>query len=182
MNDMQISLTKTSQHVFNLLLVSCLHTSVWAQDNALPDHRHTPGAADPRVTQENIHSTVCVKGYTDQVRPDKQYTNRMKRDQLREFGYKDRNPKNYEQDHLVPLNIGGNPTDPKNLWPQPRWGDWSADKKDDLEFVIYKMVCHGELSLQQAQSKIASDWIQAYKELVPSNSHYLPKRRRANFN
>ena len=150
----------------------------FAQSNALPDRRYTPGAIDQRVTQDNIHNTVCIKGYTDQVRPDKQYTNRLKRQQLRQFAYADQNPKNYEQDHLIPLNIGGNPTDTRNLWPQPRVGEWSADKKDDLEFVIYKMVCHGEISLQQAQSMMATDWIQAYKELVPSHQHYLPKRRR----
>ena len=175
---MRIKYLSTARQVFVAAWISFLSLQVPAQFNALPDHRYTPGAIDARVTQENIHATVCTKGYTDQVRPDKQYTNRLKREQLRQYGYLDLNPKNYEQDHLIPLNIGGNPSDPKNLWPQPRFGEWSADKKDDLEFVIYKMVCNGEISLHQAQSKMAADWIQTYKELVPSNTHYLTKRRR----
>lgn len=33
----------------------------------LPNPRMTPGAIDPSVTQENIHKTVCVKGYTKTV-------------------------------------------------------------------------------------------------------------------
>jgi hypothetical protein len=28
------------------------------------------------------------------------------------------NPKDYEEDHLISLELGGAPRDPKNLWPQ----------------------------------------------------------------
>jgi len=35
----------------------------------LPDPVCTPGAVDPRVTQNNIDSTICVSGYTKTVRP-----------------------------------------------------------------------------------------------------------------
>jgi hypothetical protein len=182
MNNMRIKVHVARKNAFMLLMASCFYFNSFAQSNALPDQRHTPGSIDPRVTQENIDSTICVKGYTDQVRPDKKYTNRLKYEQMRQLGYSDLNPRNYEQDHLIPLNIGGNPSDPKNLWPQPRFGEWSADKKDDLEFVIYKMVCRGEISLQQAQRKISSNWVQAYQEFVPTHSHYLPKRRRLNNN
>ena len=33
-------------------------------------------------------------------------------EQMREYGDADTNPKDYEEDHLIPLEIGGNPTDP----------------------------------------------------------------------
>ncbi|MSQ64808.1 MAG: hypothetical protein EXR37_00410 [Limnohabitans sp.] len=154
--------------------------SVFGQSSPLPDPRITPGAIDTSVTQENIHSTVCVRGYTGRVRPDKQYTNRLKHEQLRQYRYQDLNPANYEQDHLIPLIIGGNPSDPNNLWPQPRLDEWSAEQKNDLEFVVYKMVCRGEISLKEAQQRVAGNWIQAYKDWVPSHRYLLPKHRRNN--
>jgi len=164
-----------------LFFMTALSLSAFAQNIGLPDPRMTPGSIDPAVTQDNIHATVCVKGYTERVRPDKDYTNRLKHEQLRQYHYQDVNPGNYEQDHLIPLNIGGNPSDPRNLWPQPRQGEWSADKKNDLEFVVYKMVCKGELSLQEAQQRVAHNWIQAYQDWVPTHSYYLPKHRRHSF-
>lgn len=153
---------------------------VHAQHNpALPDPAFTPGATDPAVTPQNLHATVCVKGYTARVRPDKEMTNRLKRAQMRQYRYTDANPQHYEEDHLIPLNIGGSPTDPKNLWPQPRFGEWGADEKNDLEFVVYKMVCKGELTLPEAQQRIAHNWIEAYKAWVPSHQYLLPRGRRA---
>jgi hypothetical protein len=151
---------------------------IGAQTSALPDPRITPGAVDPSVTPQNLHATVCVKGYTATVRPDKRVTNRLKREQIRQYRYSDTDPRNYEQDHLIPLSIGGNPSDPRNMWPQPRAGQWTAEQKNDLEFVVYKMVCNGDIDLAQAQEKIARDWTAAYQAWVPKYQHYLPKGRR----
>ena len=145
---------------------------------ALPNPQITPGAIDPAITAQNLQSTVCVKGYTATVRPDKRVTNRLKREQIRQYRYTDTDPRHYEQDHLIPLSIGGNPSDPRNMWPQPRSGEWSAEQKNDLEFVVYRMVCNGDIDLAQAQEKIARDWTAAYQAWVPKYSHYLPKGRR----
>jgi hypothetical protein len=54
------------------------------------------------------------------VRPPQQYTHALKRQQIREFGYADGKLGDYEEDHLVPLGLGGAPYDPRNLWPEPR--------------------------------------------------------------
>ena len=35
----------------------------------LPDPVDTPGAINPKVTQDNIHQTICVQGWTKTVRP-----------------------------------------------------------------------------------------------------------------
>jgi hypothetical protein len=51
----------------------------------LPNPQITPGAIDPMVTPQNLQSTVCVKGYTATVRPDKRVTNRLKREQIRQY-------------------------------------------------------------------------------------------------
>jgi hypothetical protein len=149
------------------LLVSLLlifSTNAFSGD--LPDHSLTPGAIDSSITQANIQVTVCVKGYTKTVRPPASYTNKLKKKQIREYGYGDTNPKHYEEDHLIPLSIGGNPRSPKNLWPETRTSEWNASKKDQLEFVMYKMVCDNEIMLKDAQDQISTDWIAAYKRYV----------------
>lgn len=132
----------------------------------LPDPRITPGAIDPSVTQVNIQATVCVKGYTKTVRPPAYFTNKLKKSQMREYGYADTDPRHYEEDHLIALSIGGAPEDPKNLWPQPRNSEWNAEKKDELEFKLYKLVCNGRVPLVEAQREMAKDWIGAYKKYV----------------
>jgi hypothetical protein len=78
----------------------------------LPDPARTPGAINPAVTQETIGSTICVRGWTRTIRPPGQYTSALKRQQIRDFGYADRRMSDYEEDHLVPLGLGGSPTDP----------------------------------------------------------------------
>jgi hypothetical protein len=162
---------------FNFLLAILalsLSFPAWASD--LPDPSLTPGAINPNVTRENIHQTVCVKGYTKTIRPPAHFTNKLKKRQIREYGYTDRNPKHYEEDHLIALSIGGAPDDPRNLWPEPRISEWDAKKKDQLEFVLYKMVCRQEISLAEAQHEMATNWIEAWKQYVPSHQHYKFKR------
>lgn len=140
-------------------LCSCL---AFAGD--LPDPRLTSGTTDPAITQQNIQQTVCKKGYTRTVRPPAYFTNKLKKYQIRQYGYTDTNPRDYEEDHLIPLNIGGAPDDPKNLWPQPRNSQWNASKKDGLEFRLYNLVCDGKVSLAEAQHAYATDWIAAYRK------------------
>ena len=81
-----------------------------------PNPSLTPGASDPDITQDNIEDTICNSRWsTRSIRPPVHYTDQLKREQLREYGYADTNPRDYEEDHLIPLELGGNPTDPKNL-------------------------------------------------------------------
>lgn len=94
------------------------------------------------------------------------YTNKLKKKQIREYGYADKNPKDYEEDHLIPLNVGGNPTEERNLWPEPRKSEWNAAKKDELELTLYKAVCKGKMPLKQAQDAYRVNWIDAYKKYV----------------
>ena len=148
----------------NLIVIFVMFvTSLNAFAGDLPDKYMTPGAINPDVTQDNIASTVCVKGWTKTVRPPAYYTNKLKKKQILEYGYQDTNPKNFEEDHLVPLSAGGHPTDPRNLWPQPRNSEWNAERKDELEFAMYKALCRGEISLNEVQIAFAANWIDAYK-------------------
>jgi len=156
-------------------LALVLSLPAWVSD--IPNPLLTPSAVNPEVTQANINQTVCVKGYTETIRPPAEFTNKLKELQISEYGYADRNPKHYEEDHLIALSIGGAPDDPHNLWPETRISKWNAAKKDQLEFVVYKMVCAQEISLSEAQHAMATNWIEAWQQYVPSHPHYRFKGR-----
>jgi hypothetical protein len=110
-----------------------------------------PGALNPRVTQRTIEATVCVAGWTRTVRPPVSYTNALKRRQIAALGYRDPDPADYEEDHLVPLELGGNPTSPRNLWPEPRA---QAAASDPVENRLHRRLCAGELTLRAARAQI----------------------------
>jgi hypothetical protein len=99
-----------------------------------PDPVRTPGTANPQVTQRNIGDTTCSRRWSTRlIRPPAQYTSRLKRRQLREYGDTVRqaraqlvNPGTgkvditrrvshfdnmacYEEDHLTPIKDGGDP-------------------------------------------------------------------------
>lgn len=124
----------------------------------LPDPTRTPGVTNPAVSQSNINETICVKGWTASIRPPQAYTNHLKRVQLAERGTAYVDPRLYEEDHLVPLSVGGHPTAPGNLWPQARGGLWGAEIKDRIERRLHWEVCDGRLSLAEAQAMIRTDW------------------------
>lgn len=121
---------------------------------ALPDARCTPGVVNPAVTQANIHQTICVPGYTSAVRPPVSYTEALKKQQMKQYGFTD-DIRNHEEDHLIPLELGGSPTDPKNLWPEP---GATPNAKDYVENTLRARVCAGRISLAEAQHKIATNW------------------------
>ena len=146
------------------LLLSLVVSFAFAQPGDLPDHTATPGALNPNVTQANINQTVCVSGWTKTIRPPASYTNKLKKQQMASGVYQSSEPLNaYEEDHLISLEIGGNPTDPKNLWPQHWSAPWGAHQKDQLENYLKRAVCTGKMTLAQAQKEAATDWIASYK-------------------
>ncbi len=44
----------------------------------LADPRRTPGVLNPNVTQANIRSTICSRGWTSTIRPPVSYTTRSR--------------------------------------------------------------------------------------------------------
>ncbi|MET8763342.1 hypothetical protein [Lentzea sp. NPDC004782] len=127
----------------------------------LPDPSCTPGATNPDVTQDTIDQTICVSGWTRTVRPPASYTNALKVKQIAEYGYDDTSTADYEEDHLIPLELGGAPRDPRNLWPEPHYGDRTAANKDSIENALKRAVCNGQVALVDAQNAIATDWTTA---------------------
>ncbi|PZR67556.1 MAG: hypothetical protein DLM66_10885 [Candidatus Dormiibacter spiritus] len=136
----------------------------------LPNPDLTPGMADAKVTQQTLKTTVCVGGYTKTVRPPPAYTDQLKKQQMREYGRPGK-ASDYQEDHLIPLGLGGSPTDTRNLWPQPRAGYWGSQRKDDLEYYLYGRVCFGGLPLEQARHDIASNWVAAFQHYRPPASN-----------
>jgi hypothetical protein len=113
----------------------------------LPNPTLTPGALNPDVTQATIGSTICVRGWTSTIRPPSSYTSPLKREQMATYGLPG-SPSDYQEDHLVSLGLGGHPTDPKNLWPEPYP---RAAEVDQIEIDLHDQVCSGEITLAEAQ-------------------------------
>jgi hypothetical protein len=134
----------------------------------LPDPQRTPGSINPNVTPETLATTICKSGWTATIRPPSAYTGALKLAQIVEYGYADRSPSHYQEDHLVPLELGGAPRDPANLWPEPNdivlpdGTKVGSDAKDHLEDYLHATVCAGTLPLGDAQRLIAGDWIAAW--------------------
>lgn len=83
------------------------------QGQPLPDTRCTPGATSPAVTQANLARTICHPGYTRTIRPPQSVTGPEKTANIRSYHYT--GPRgDAEYDHLVSLELGGDPNDPRN--------------------------------------------------------------------
>ena len=133
-----------------------------------PDPVLTPGALNPAVTQATIRSTICVSGWTATIRPPSSYTGALKIEQIVQYDYTDTSTSDYEEDHLISLELGGAPTDPRNLWPEPYTASLSdgrptgAHTKDGLETKLKNEVCSGAILLATAQAEIGDHWVHAY--------------------
>lgn len=131
----------------------------------LPDPKITPGVLNPAVTQENLKTTVCVGGWSSKQRPSVSWTAPRERESIKQYGYEDTNPSNFEYDHRVPISLSGAPRDTANLWPQKLTGEYNALMKDRLEYRVYRDLCAGKVTLKQAQDIFLGDWTKAYDRL-----------------
>jgi hypothetical protein len=174
-----------------------------------PDPARTPGAANRQVTQRNIQDNICNPQWsTKLIRPPSEYTSRLKRKQLRENGptvhqtraelidrdtgkadttrcvaHSD-NMACYEEDHLIPLEDGGDPTDPGNLWLEAYnthvGGEiMGARQKDVVEALIHDELCHdipgskkssyvpatASVTLRRGQEILMRDWYACYESI-----------------
>jgi hypothetical protein len=120
-----------------------------AANAILADPVRTPGVLNPNVTQANIRSTICRHGWTETIRPPTSYTDALKRKQMRQYA-ETGSLSDYQEDHLISLELGGNPTDPRNLWPEPYP---RASDVDKIENELNAEVCSGQLTLAQAQQR-----------------------------
>ena len=134
----------------------------------LPNSARTPGAINASVTQANIANTICAAGWTKTVRPPSSFTTALKVKQLAS-GYSsngDSRTEDYEEDHLISLELGGSANAEANLWPEPYAGAKGARVKDQVENKLKSLVCSGAIPLAAAQVAIASNWWNAFQTYV----------------
>jgi hypothetical protein len=172
------------------------------------DVNENPGAYDPSVTQDNIADTICNKNFkTTSIRPPSSYTSSLKKKQMAEIYGDTRhqttqslgganydegkcklhsdNSRCYEEDHIISLQNGGAPSDPRNLWPEAYHTHVKKDyvgarEKDKVENYVHNGICLGipnakfssgpkpkkRLTLRQGQRILAIDWYRCYQSLA----------------
>jgi hypothetical protein len=174
-----------------------------------PESVMTPGAPNPAITQENIKDNICNRHWSTRlVRPPSGYTSRLKRKQLRAYGdtvhqtrtalinpitgklditrcvaHSD-NMACYEEDHLLSLENGGDPKDPRNLWPESyntrvAGTIMGARQKDIVEGYVHDEICKDipgskknsyipvttSITLKRGQEILAGDWYACYEAI-----------------
>ncbi len=125
-------------------------TAAIAQGPILPKPSLTPGVFNYAVKASTIDTTICKSGWTKTIRPPVSYTNTLKIKQMQQYN-ETGSPSSYEEDHFIPLELGGDPKNPKNLWPEPH--SQSKDS-DPLENSLKRQVCKGTLALKEARIQI----------------------------
>ena len=152
-----------------------------------------PGLPNPDITQANIAQNICNKGWsTSSIRPPSSYTTALKKQQITQYGFTDKNTADYEEDHIISLENGGHPRDPKNLYPEAyntmingqRIG---AHEKDAVENYLHNGICLDipnakfssgpkpprAITLTQGQTILANDWYACYLHMKKTRELYL---------
>jgi hypothetical protein len=141
-----------------------------------------PGLANPDITQDKIAETICNKDWkTSSIRPPSSYTTHLKIEQIAEHGFNDTNTGDYEEDHIISLENGGHPRDPKNLYPEAYDTQVNGQRvgpheNDQIENYVHNGICRDvpdakfstgpkpshALTLEQGQQILATDWYKCY--------------------
>ena len=135
----------------------------YSHGEPLNDRRVTPGA-----TFNASAAVVCRSGYATSVRNVPQAE---KYRVYAEYGVFHHRPYQYEIDHLISLELGGN-NSVANLWPE--WDDHPhgyLNSKDILENKLHSLVCSGALALRSAQIQISTNWVTTYHKYFGSWPH-----------
>lgn len=148
---------------------SPLYPASWV----LPDRSLSPGVASVSdVTRLCPHVDPALEA----ARPD----SREKAAVYRAYGLSyPQAPGKYELDHVVPIELGGAPDDPQNMYPEPNDTPDPAmiaryhlnpafihNSKDIVEDVLHADVCSFKVPLAVAAQAMATDWRAAYVRYV----------------
>lgn len=74
-----------------------------------------------------------------------------------------------EEDHRVPLTVGGGntPGSIRNIWPQRPDGPFGYHVKDRCEDRVGRDICTGKISVADAQAVFLGDWRKNCRPWVP---------------
>ena len=164
-----------------LIIAAALCILASAADRVGPPEAYPPkgiGRWNPSITQENIHKTICVPGYTAIVRSGKggefgAITESIKkkvyeRDGKKPDGLPPGKSHCCEIDHADPLLLAGaNVID--NLWAESWDPPYGARQKDHAaEDKLHELVCRAvdPMPLKVAQKCIEEDWIRCAKQIA----------------
>jgi hypothetical protein len=150
--------------------------------NGIADHACTPGLVNPALSPAQL----CATGFTTTtIRPPVSYTNVLKQRLMQSYGLT-QTPDFYELDHELSLEDLGHPSDPRNLWPQPRGKtlpgsqptgiEPNAEEKDQVETAIHRMICAdptNTANIASLQARLVADWTQFRKQ--PGIAGILPE-------
>jgi hypothetical protein len=162
-------------------------------DFLYPNVALNPGFPNANVTQNTIAATICNPSWsTSTIRPPQSYTDQLKLQEMPQYGdtVADRakkcvpqsnQPSCYEEDHLIALEDGGHPTDPRNLWPEPYKTMVGgvvvgAKQKDLVENFVHDEICFNipnhrksskipariSITLARGQQILSMDWYACY--------------------
>ena len=114
------------------------------------DPVRTPGVLNPDVTQATIARDDLQARLDAHDPPADGLHDALKREAAARVRRWPGPSSGYQEDHLISLELGGHPTDPRNLWPEPYP---RAARVDTIENELNAQVCSGALSLDAAQRK-----------------------------
>ena len=145
------------------------------------------GVPNKDVTQANIAKNICSKKWsTKLIRPPASYTTALKKKQMQDWKLKGKTG-DFEEDHFISLENGGDPKDPANLWPESyktKIGKQTmgAKQKDLVESYIHDEICFdvpnhkvnsgkkytakAGVTLARGQEILATDWYGCYVKMV----------------
>jgi hypothetical protein len=123
----------------------------------LPIRQLTPG-----TTHSAELCSLCKLGY---ARTQRNVSEKIKRAVFARYQVDWSTKENYECDHLISLELAGD-NSVENLWPEPYAGTWNAHVKDQLENRLHTLVCRRQITLEEAQVAISSDWVAAYQKYI----------------
>jgi hypothetical protein len=98
---------------------------------------------------------LCAGSYVRKSTPGPSVTDPIKAAQLAHGPYGDKDPSHWLEDQLIPVELGGAGSDPRNLWPQTQ-DMWALKNREENR--LRTSVCHGETTLAAAQAEILRDW------------------------
>jgi len=135
----------------------------YSHGEPLNDLRVTPGA----IFKVSV-ATVCRSGYATSVR---NVSESERTHVYAEYGITHHSTNQYEIDHLISLELGGN-NSVANLWPELNDHPHGyLNSKDILENRLHALVCSGALALHSAQTQISTDWVATYHKHLGAWPH-----------